>query len=330
MELCDDPSPAQLPPPLAMHPSDLAPEMLLCIAGFLTLREVVSVGLLASGLREVGESHASMWRALCRAALREHPFLRNADNDELVARAAAGAGGVSGGWRALFHARFCPACARFRGARLRAAQFELARLADRSPTSCRRAQMPFRDDSPAECMEAAGHVWDAMTLVLDLRPLLGSAEQAAVADAVEGRCAAASGAPGGDSARLRALLPVLRDHARVRARQCCTTSRGDSDGAPVHQTLDKEDDEEVVACRDDAKEDAGEGDAGEEACAELAALRKQNKKLAAVLAHERSALRQVERAARAAGMELGGIATLCDLPYSTCDDATVSGHAVTE
>jgi hypothetical protein len=276
--------------------------MLLCVAGFLTLREVASIGLLASGLREVDESHASMWRALCHAALREHPFLRNAGNDELVARAAAG-GGVSGGWRALFHARFCPACARFRGARLRAAQFELARIADRSPTSCRRAQMPFRDDAPAECMEAAGHVWDAMTLVLDLRPLLGSAEQAAVADAVEGGawCAAASGAPGGDSARLRALLPVLRDHARVRARQCCATSRGDN------QTLDKEDDEEVVACRDDAKEGAGEGDAGEEACAELAALRKQNKKLAAVLAYEQSALRQVERAARAAGIELGDL-----------------------
>jgi hypothetical protein len=72
--------------------------------------------------------------------------------------------------------------------------------------------------------------------------------------------------------------------------------------ASSSQQQGKEDDEED-ACRDDAKE--GEGDAEEEeASAELTALRKETETLAALLACEQSALRQVVSAARAAGMEL--------------------------
>jgi hypothetical protein len=199
------------------------------VLGFLPLREVAALGLVACAAREAGESHAAVWHALCRAALREHPFLaENGEENAALVRGGA-AGCIRGGWRALFRARFCPAGARFRGAQLRAAQHELARLADGVddgynswPTtmSCRHAgrvlqAMPFGDDAPGERAQATERVWFAFS-TLDLKVLLREDEQAAVARALAGRRSGAA-APGG--ARLRALLPVLREYAHVRLQQ---------------------------------------------------------------------------------------------------------------
>ena len=197
--------------------------------GFLPLREAAALGLVACAAREVGESHAAVWHALCRAALREHPFLaENGEENAALVRGGA-AGCIRGGWRALFRARFCPAGTRFRGAQLRAAQHELAALADgvddypsSTTMSCRRAgrvlqAMPFGDDAPGERAQATERVWFAFS-TLDLKVLLREDEQAAVARALAGqRSGAAAVAPGG--ARLRALLPVLREYAHARLQQ---------------------------------------------------------------------------------------------------------------
>ena len=323
----DPPLPPSHPLPQLLHPS-LAPETLLCVLSFLPLHGAASLGLVACAAREVGESHAAVWHALCHAALREHPFLaRDGENEALVIGGAAGR--VPGGWRALFHSRFCPATVQFRGAQLRAAQHELARLADRSLTSCRRSQMTFSDGAAGEQAEVTERVWYAFS-TLNLKALLREDERAAVVRALAGRRADAAVLPGN---RLQALVPVLYEYARARLerwREAGDDSNGKEEeedekeekerkderaedeeedrekkkgvgeekgteeaedeekAADKEEGKDKEDDEEV-ACRDDAKE--GEGDAEEEASAELTALRKENETLAAILACEQSALR---------------------------------------